>query len=182
MFTLPAPVGSGRRHPRVQGWAASLAAGALFLFCLRHGDATVFCKALEVVGAGSQGAVPPTPNNNRNEEEASNTVASTMRQKLGNSEQQHSGLDVDYQHVATAQEGKEKEQGEEKEEEGDVGAEPEQIHLALAGSGVEKYGMTVAWATWPETSEPIVVWGTSPEDMNSAAEGSTTSKTVAIWK
>lgn len=61
------------------------------------------------------------------------------------------------------------------EEGGDVGAEPEQIHLSIAGSGLEKYAMmTVAWATWPETPQPVVIWGKSVNELDSISEGSTT--------
>lgn len=123
-------------------WAAVLAANAVFLFCLKHSHASVFCQASEVA-TKSHGAVRHT-DNNRN---------SGQRQL----------------HVDTVEE------TELDKEWGDVGAEPEQIHLSIAGSGLEEYAMmTVAWATWPETPRPVVIWGKSVNEMDSIAEGSTT--------
>lgn len=178
MGKLHASARSGHPRPRVlySTWATSLAATAIFIFSPEHSDANVFCKALEIAGAGSQGAVVPPLNKHQNEVPASPSFAG-LRRGLGE-EELAARLHVDSQHVSTEQ----KAEKEEKEEEGDVGAEPEQIHLSLARSGVEIYGMTVAWATWLETPDPRVVWGTSPNEMNNAAEGSTTSEAFAIWK
>lgn len=58
----------------------------------------------------------------------------------------------------------------------DASATPEQIHISLAASGsTEEYAVTVAWATWPK-SESQVVWGSSAQQRDNIASGSSTSE------
>lgn len=131
---------------------------------LKHGDATVFCTAAEVA-SGAVGATSGRSNvAGQKFAHPHDAFANNLSPAAGRRLRNDNGELHLESHQTTAGQG-----------EGDAGAAPEQIHLALASSGssLNEYGMTVAWATWPP-AESTVIWGPDPDEMMNVVSGTST--------